>query len=74
MTLTGPVGAEVTVRLYDVSGREVASVFRGRLPEGGARVVWDGTDSSGHRAASGVYFARAEAGGELASSKVVYLR
>ena len=74
MAITGPAGAEVTVRLYDVSGRLVATVYEGMLPEGGASVVWDGVDSSGHRAASGVYFARAEAEGQQASSKVVYLR
>jgi hypothetical protein len=74
MSLTGPAGTEVTVRLYDISGRLVATVYDGRLPEGGDRAVWDGRDSSGHRAASGVYFAMAEADGELASSKVVYLK
>ncbi len=74
MALSGPAGTEVTVRLYEVSGRLVATVYEGSLPEGGADVVWDGTDSTGHRAASGVYFARAEAEGERSSSKLVYLR
>jgi len=74
MALAGPAGIEVAVRLYDVSGRLVATLYEGSLPEGGARIVWDGEDSTGHRAASGVYFARAEANGEYASSKVVYLR
>jgi len=74
MSLNGPAGTEVTVRLYDLSGRLVATVYEGRLPAGGDRAVWDGTDTSGHRAASGVYFARAEANGELASSKIVYLK
>ena len=74
MALTGPAGAEVALRLYDVSGRLVATLFDGKLPDGGTNVAWDGTDSSGHRAASGVYFARADAGGELASSKIVYLK
>jgi flagellar hook assembly protein FlgD len=74
MSLTGPAGTEVTVRLYDLSGRLVATVYEGRLPEGGDRAVWDGMDSSGHRAAAGVYFARAEADGEFSSSKVVYIR
>jgi hypothetical protein len=74
MGLMGPAGSAVTVRIYDLAGRLVATVYEGVLPDGGDVVVWDGRDSSGHSAASGVYFARAEVGGELASSKVVYLK
>ena len=74
MSLNGPAGTEVTVRIYDLSGRLVATVYEGRLPEGGDRTVWGGTDASGHRAASGVYFARAEAESGFSSSKVVYIR
>ena len=74
MAIAGPAGTEVTVRLYDVSGRLVATIHEGKLPEGGTNVVWDGADSAGNRAASGVYFVRAEADGQFATSKVVYIR
>ena len=46
----------------------------GRLPDGGATVVWDGVDDTGQPAASGVYFARAEAAGDVLTSKVVFIR
>ena len=74
VVLSGPVGTEVAVRLYAVSGRLVATLFDGPLPKGGVELAWDGTDASGRRAASGVYFAKASSGGESATSKVVYLR
>jgi hypothetical protein len=74
MAIHGPAGARATLKIYDVSGRLVSTVYDGRLTIDGATAVWDGTDSTGSRAASGVYFARAEAGGQTASSKLVYVR
>lgn len=74
LTLSGPVGAEVSARIYSVTGRLVATVFEGELTEGVQRVVWNGLDSEGRRAASGVYFARAESGDQVLTSKVVFMR
>ena len=72
--LSGPAGTEVAARVYSASGRLVATLFDGRLPEGGERLVWDGTNHAGDRVASGVYFVRAESAGESARSKVVLIR
>ena len=74
MTFAGPIGTEVAARIYSVTGRLVATVYEGRLPEGGETVVWNGIDDTGRPAASGVYFARVESGGEPLTSKVVYIR
>ncbi|MBN1461596.1 MAG: hypothetical protein JXA57_18860 [Armatimonadetes bacterium] len=74
LSLSGPVGAEVTARIYSVTGRLVATVYDGRLPEGGQTVVWNGVDTSGSQIASGVYFVRVESGGDVLNSKVVFIR
>jgi DNA-binding beta-propeller fold protein YncE len=74
LALSGPVGAEVALRIYDLSGRLVATVFDGRLPNGGVSVVWDGVGADGTRAASGVYFAMAELEGATRTAKVVLIR
>ena len=74
MAVHGPAGAEATVIIYDVAGRLVSTVYEGPLVEGGTVVVWDGADSSGNRVGSGVYFARAEADGRSATSKLVFIR
>ncbi|MCK4511971.1 T9SS type A sorting domain-containing protein, partial [bacterium] len=74
LVLSGPVGAEVAVHIYSVSGRLVATVFEGRLPAGGETIVWNGRDQAGHPIASGVYFARVESGGEMQTAKLVYIR
>ncbi len=74
LALSGPMGAEVAARIYSVSGRLVATVFEGRLPEGGESIVWNGVDATGRPIASGVYFARLESAGEVLTSKVVFIR
>jgi hypothetical protein len=74
MAMRGPAGAEATVRVYDVTGRLVSTVYEGSLEDGYAVAVWDGTESSGRRAASGVYFARLEVMEEAAVQKVVLVR
>ena len=74
LALAGPVGTEVAARIYSVSGRLVATAYEGRLPEGGATVVWNGIDDTGQPAASGVYFARVESARDVLTSKVVFIR
>ncbi|MBD3409711.1 MAG: T9SS type A sorting domain-containing protein, partial [Ignavibacteriales bacterium] len=59
-----PVRADVTLRIFDVSGRLIRSFELGEVRAGRHRVVWDGADERGARAASGVYVYRIEAIGE----------
>jgi hypothetical protein len=72
--LSGPVGTEVTARVYSVAGKLVATVYDGRLPEGGETLIWDGMDDTGRPIASGVYFARVESSGDVLTSKLVFIR
>ena len=51
--------AGVDLRIHDVSGRLVRVLLAGEeMAPGRHEVVWDGRDSGGRRAASGVYFCR----------------
>jgi hypothetical protein len=75
-----PTAANITLRLYDALGREVATLVNEHRPAGYVHVVWDGTNSSGTRVASGVYFCRIEAlpadGGKMfvAMKKMILLK
>jgi hypothetical protein len=53
-----PGAAKVTVVVYDLLGREVATLANGVYPAGTHRLVWNAGDDAGHPAASGVYFVR----------------
>lgn len=48
----------VTLTVHDLSGRLVARLVEGRIPEGRHAVKWDGTDRSGHPVPAGVYHYR----------------
>jgi hypothetical protein len=74
IVFTLPSEGSVRLDIYDVSGRHVRELERGPLGEGEHVVSWDGLDSRGRPAASGVYFVKAEAGGASATGKVVLLR
>jgi flagellar hook assembly protein FlgD len=56
-----PSSAHVSLKVYDILGREVATLVE-RYQQGGPhRICWDGTDKEGHQVSSGVYFYRLQA-------------
>ena len=70
-----PVDSQVSLEVYDVTGRLVASPVRDeRYPAGPHAVSWDGRDASGRPVASGVYFLRIRAGSATANGKILRLR
>ncbi len=54
--LTHP--AHVTLGLYDLEGRSLATLFAGPVAAGAHAASWDGRDGRGRPCARGVYFAR----------------
>jgi M6 family metalloprotease-like protein len=56
-----PVGSDEKLVVYDVLGREVATLVSGATTPGRHEVVWDGRDSAGRAVASGIYFTRLSA-------------
>jgi Immune inhibitor A-like, MAM domain/Lamin Tail Domain/FlgD Ig-like domain len=71
-TLHGPAGALAEVDLYDVSGRRVRRIWAGNLP-GDLDLAWEGRDTEGRPAASGVYFVRARVGRETRVVRILKL-
>ncbi|MBM4167527.1 MAG: T9SS type A sorting domain-containing protein, partial [Ignavibacteria bacterium] len=47
-----------TLKIYDVLGREVATLFSGELETGKYNFIWEGKSDRGEVVGSGVYFAR----------------
>jgi len=75
IAFTVPAGADrATLRVYDVTGRLVSTLVDGPLAAGQHVVTWNGTGRGGKRLASGIYFARLEAGGDSALRKMTLLK
>jgi hypothetical protein len=64
----------VRVLVYDLAGRRVATLTDRLLAEGTREISWDGRNDEGRRAPAGTYFVRMEAGGTVASEKLIRLR
>jgi flagellar hook assembly protein FlgD len=66
----------VTLRIYDVAGRIIRELVNEEKQASLTpySVVWNGTDDSGRRVASGVYFCRMEAKNYVSAMKIVILR
>lgn len=72
-------GADVTIRIYAASGRLVRTLALGQKPTGyyltkDRAAHWNGKNTSGETAASGVYFVTLEAGEFYAIRKMVILK
>ena len=68
-----PVAANVTVEVFDVAGRRVAT-REAALSAGWQSLRFDGRDTSGRLLPSGVYFYRVTAAGETVTRKLVINR
>jgi len=70
-----PVANKVSVRIYDVQGKEIRTLIDNSLMSKGSHsVVWDGRDSHGINVASGVYLYTLEFGGYRITKKMTLLK
>jgi hypothetical protein len=58
ITYSLPADGRVTVEIYNINGRRIASLVDAGKPAGSHGVIWNGKDGMGNAAASGVYFCR----------------
>ena len=61
-----PYACDVQLSIFDLEGREIARLVDGGMPSGMHSIVWNAGD-----AASGVYFARLQAAGSVATRKLI---
>jgi flagellar hook assembly protein FlgD len=64
----------VEIKIHDLLGREIRTLFAGDQTAGLHRVEWDGLDNHGQRLASGIYFYTLNAKDFRKTRKLVLLR
>jgi len=69
-----PKATELTLKVYDATGRVIRTLAVGNQEPGIYRIYWNGTDNSGKKVASGIYFYRLETGNFMATRKLTILR
>jgi hypothetical protein len=69
-----PGKSMITLKVFNVSGQVVKTLVDGVMEKGRHRIEWDGTNDSGKKAASGIYFFRLDAGDFSQTRKMTLLR
>ncbi|MFC1493537.1 FlgD immunoglobulin-like domain containing protein, partial [candidate division KSB1 bacterium] len=69
-----PAPADVTLRIYNISGQLVKTLVSGRMPAGYHNVRWDGTNRFGAKVGSGIYFYHLRAGRIFVVKKMVMIK
>jgi hypothetical protein len=72
--LVVPTHEGILAAVYDVSGRRLAVINAGPVAPGRRVLRWNGLDSTGERAASGIYFLSVRAGSQREIRRFVLLR
>ena len=68
-----PNAAEVSLSVYDATGKLVKELRRGTAAAGEHRLTWDGRDEKGRLVPAGAYFCRLEAADNLATAVLLKL-
>ena len=69
-----PDNSNMSLKIYDMLGREVRTLINGRTPAGYHIVYWNGRDRYGSQAASGIYLYRLTAGDFMETKKMILLK
>ncbi len=65
---------EVKLAVYNLLGQQVRLLVSGEQSAGHHIAFWNGLDDSGNEIASGVYFVRLEAGSNIATRKLTFMK
>ncbi len=74
ISFTLPATERVTLKIYDMTGREVKTLVSGVMSAGTHVVTWNGTDNNGTHLASGTYFYTLQVNGHKLYRKMTLLK
>jgi hypothetical protein len=69
-----PQTSDVSVKIYNMLGQEIRTLFSSQVQRGNYSVQWDGMNDAGVKMSSGTYIYRMTAGSFVQSKKMVLLK
>ncbi|MBK9097974.1 MAG: T9SS type A sorting domain-containing protein [bacterium] len=69
-----PVDSKVLIKIYDILGREIKTLFNDEVQRGQYTMEWNGLDESGNQMSSGTYIYRMIANEFVQSKKMLLLK
>jgi hypothetical protein len=68
-----PATGDISLRIYNLRGQQIKNLFEGPIDRGRHQMVWDGTNDSGTKVTSGIYFYVLKIGTIVVSRKAVLI-
>ncbi len=65
---------KISLKIYDVLGREVKTLVNGVVPAGKHTISWDGTNNAGNKVSSGVYIYSLEVGNHKLHKRMTLMK
>jgi len=69
-----PELSQISLTLYDLSGREINQLVKETQPPGLKTVVWDGKDFMGNKMGAGIYIYQLKSGNYVESKKMIFVK
>ena len=69
-----PELSQISLTLYDLSGREINQLVKETQQSGLKTVVWDGKDFMGNRLGAGIYIYQLKSGNYVESKKMIFVK
>ena len=69
-----PELSQISLTLYDLSGREINQLVKETQQPGLKTVVWDGKDFMGNRMGAGIYIYQLKSGYYVESKKMIFVK
>ncbi|GBD92266.1 flagellar basal body rod modification protein [bacterium BMS3Abin04] len=74
ISYTLPSSSNVTLKIYDMLGREVKTLVNKEQNAGAYNLTWDGTNNNGNLVTSGMYIYQIHANNFIKSSKMILMK
>ena len=69
-----PGSGDVVLKIYNILGQEVKTLVNKRMDSGFHSIIWNGTNDTGIKVASGMYLYRLRAGDYVKTRKMIFLK
>jgi len=68
-----PEAREISIKIYDVSGKLVYCLVDKEFQAGNHKLTWDGSDKQGKKVSEGIYFIKLKSDKDTFNKKVIFL-
>ncbi|MBI9031476.1 endonuclease [bacterium] len=74
MSIHGIKEQNACVEIYNIKGQRVKTISNFEVKGGNSQIVWNGEDETGHKLASGLYFAKIQSGQQTVTKKMLIMK